>query len=97
MLRRRKKDSDLDSRLAILWMHPEAILRFMTSFRWVVQKGQLPEDVKFQSVYWDPERNVWAVVCKSKDFKSLKMGEPIPELPPVAFRWYNPDKDGPIQ
>lgn len=97
MLRKKKTAESLDSRLALLWMHPNALMMFMTSFRWVINKGQLPADVQFQSVYWDPARNVWAILCKSKDFKELKMGEKIPELPPIEFRWYNPDKDGPIQ
>jgi hypothetical protein len=81
------------SRQALLWMHPEAMVRFMTSKRWVIQEGHLPEDAQFHHVYYDSSRQVFAMVLTSKDFKSLKLGEKIPELPPVSFRWWNP-KDG---
>ena len=81
------------SRQALLWMHPEAMVRFMTSKRWVIQEGNLPEDAQFHHVYYDSNRQVFAVVLTSNTFKSLKLGEKIPELPPVSFRWWNP-KDG---
>ena len=81
------------SRQALLWMHPEAMIRFMTSKRWVIQEGHLPEDTQFHHVYYDSARQVFAMVLTSKEFKSLKLGEKIPELPPVSFRWWNP-KDG---
>ena len=81
------------SRQALLWMHPEAMVRFMTSKRWVIQEGHLPEDAQFHHVYYDSSRQVFAMVLTSKDFKSLKLGEKMPELPPVSFRWWNP-KDG---
>jgi len=81
------------SRQALLWMHPEAMVRFMTSKRWVIQEGHLPEDAQFHHVYYDSSRQVFAMVLTSKDFKSLKLGEKIPELPPVSLRWWNP-KDG---
>jgi len=81
------------SRQALLWMHPEAMVRFMTSKRWVIQEGHLPEDAQFHHVYYDSNRQVFAMVLTSKEFKSLKLGEKIPELPPVSFRWWNP-KDG---
>lgn len=81
------------SRQALLWMHPEAMVRFMTSKRWVIQEGHLPEDTQFHHVYYDSNRQVFAMVLTSKEFKSLKLGEKIPELPPVSFRWWNP-KDG---
>ncbi len=88
---------DLKSRRAILWMHPQAIITFMTSQRWVVNKGHLPEDAQFDHVFWDAGRMVWGLVIISKEFKSLKVGEQMPELPPMEFRWYNPAKDGVIE
>lgn len=84
------------SRQALLWLHPEALFRFMTSKRWVVQEGHLPEDVQFHHVFYDSRRQVFAVVVTSSTFKSLKLGEEIPELPPITFRWWNHD-DGEIK
>lgn len=88
---------DLVGRQALLWMHPTALVQFMTSSRWVVTEGHLPEDVQFHHVFWDPQRSVWGLVCLSKDFRLLKVGEKMPELTPLSFRWYNPDKDGIIE
>lgn len=88
---------DLSSRQAILWMHPSALVLFMTSARWVIKKGHLPEDVKFHNVFWVPERNVWAVVCTSKEFEPVLAGQKLPELPQVEFRYWNPEKDEAIQ
>lgn len=84
------------SRQALLWMHPEAMVRFMTSKRWVIQEGHLPEDTQFHHVYYDSNRQVFAMVLTSKDFKSLKLGEKIPELPPISFRWWKPE-DGIVE
>ena len=78
-----------NSRQALIWMHPEALVRFMTSHRWVIQAGHLPEDTQFHHVYYDSNRQVFAIVVTSKDFKSLKMGDKIPELPPITFKWWN--------
>lgn len=86
--------ADIRARRALLWMHPEAVVRFMTANRWVINKGHLPDDAQFDNVFWDPMRNVWGLVVLSKDYKPLKVGEPLPELPPVEFRWHNPVKDG---
>lgn len=95
MLGRKKANGvDLASRRAVLWMHPQAVLNMMTSQRWVVTKGHLPADVTFHSVFWDPMRNVWGVVCQSKTFKPLKLNEPMPELEQVEFRGYDPKRDG---
>lgn len=82
-----------NSRQALLWMHPTALVHFMTSKRWVIQEGHLPADIEFHHVYYDSNRQVFAIVCTSSEFKSLKMGDKIPELPPVSFKWWNP-KDG---
>lgn len=84
------------SRQALLWMHPEAMVRFMTSQRWVIQEGHLPADTQFHHVYYDSNRQVFAIVLTSNTFKSLKLGEKIPELPPVTFRWWN-SKDGVVE
>ena len=84
------------SRQALLWMHPEALIRFMTSKRWVIQDGYLPEDAQFHHVYFDNNRQVFAIIVTSQDFKSLKLGDPIPELPPVTFKWWN-HEDGAVE
>lgn len=84
------------SRQALLWMHPEALVHFMTSRRCVIQEGHLPDDVKFHHVYYDSNRQVFAMVLTSNTFRSLKLGEKIPELPPVTFKWWNSD-DGAIE
>ena len=98
MLRKKKiSDIDLMSRQAILWMHPTALLPLMTSQRWVVNEGHLPEDVQFHSVFWDANRQVWGVICLSETFKQAIVGQPLPELEPVAFRYWNPSKDGAIE
>lgn len=100
MLGAKKKPStqdDLNSRQAILWMHPSALLPLMTSQRWVVNVGHLPEDVQFHNVFWDTGRNIWGIVCTSKEFKPVLAGSKIPELPQVAFRYWNPAKDGIIE
>lgn len=92
----RKKDINKtpdNSRQALIWMHPEALVHFMTSKRWVIQDGYLPADAQFHHVYYDSNRQVFAIVVTSNDFKSLKMGAKIPELPPITFKWWNP-KDG---
>lgn len=91
------KEQDLQSRRAILWMHPTSMLKFMTSQRWIINSGHLPEDVTFHSVFWDTNRMVWGIVCQSKEFKTLKLGQPMPELPPVEFRYWSPEKDGLIE
>jgi hypothetical protein len=94
ILGNRSKDKTPDSsRQALLWMHPSALVHFMTSKRWVIQEGHLPEDVQFHHVYYDSSRQVFAIVCTSNEFKSLKLGAKIPELPPISFKWWNP-KDG---
>ena len=90
-------EEDLNSREAVLWMHPTAIVPFMTSQRWVINEGHLPEDVKYHSVFWEPTRNIWGVVCTSKEFKPVLVGQKMPELPQVTFRFYNPSKDGIIE
>lgn len=94
-----KKDTpqSLQSRQALLWLHPTSLVTFMTSSRWVITEGSLPEDIAYSHVYWDPARQLWGIVCMSKEFKELKLGEPLPELPPVKFRYYNPGKDGIIE
>lgn len=95
----KKKDSlqDLQSRLAVIWLHPSSLVRFMTSSRWVITEGHLPEDAQMSHVYWDPTRNVWGLVVMSSEFKELKVGQPMPEMPPISFRFYNPAKDGIIE
>ena len=86
----RKKQGPLDqSRQAVMWMHPEALLRFMTSARWVINKGHLPEDAQFHHAYYDQNRQVFAVVIISNSFKQAKLGQPLPELDPIEFRWWN--------
>ncbi len=77
------------SRKAVLWMHPDALLKFMTSNRWVITEGHLPEDTQFHHVYYDSRRMVFGLVCSSNNFKEVKLGEELPELPPVTFRWWN--------
>ena len=90
-------DEDLSSRRAILWMHPSALLPLMTSQRWVILDGHLPEDVQFHHAFLDPHRNIFAIVCTSKEFKPVLAGQQPPELPPVKFKFYNPDEDGIIE
>lgn len=90
ILSKKKGSGEMDlSRQALIWLHPEALLRFMTSKRWVIQEGHLPEDTKFHHVYYDQQKQVFALVVISNDFKQLKVGQPIPELPPMSFRWWN--------
>ena len=96
MLRRKKTAADLNSRRAVLWVHPQAILAFMTSERWVIVNGHLPSDVTYHSVFWDPMRNVWGVVCQSQSFKPVKLNQEMPVLPPVEFKNYNAGRDGVI-
>lgn len=76
------------SRQALIWMHPEALIRFMTSQRWVINSGHLPEDTQFHHVYYDAQRQVFAIVVISNSFKELKVGHPIPELKPINFKWW---------
>ena len=99
MLGKKKVDPqvDLQSRRAILWMDPTAILPLMTSHRWVIVEGTLPEDVTFHSVFWDQNRLVFGIICQSKTFDSLKLAEEMPHLPPVSFRYYDGKKDGVIK
>lgn len=93
MLRRNKQTvEDLDSRKAILWMHPQAVLNLMISNRWVVTENHLPDDVKFHHVFYDPTRQIWGVVVQSSTFKSLKLGEQMPELPQVVFKGWTPEE-----
>lgn len=98
-LRRQKlsPDEELSSRRAILWMHPSALLPFMTSARWVITQGHLPEDVKFHHTFLDPTRGIFAVVCTSSEFEPVLAGQAVPELPQVEFKFYNPEKDGIIE
>jgi hypothetical protein len=97
MFGKEKSAESLMSRQAILWMHPTSLLRFMTSKRWVILEGALPPDVQFHHVYWDAQRQVWAVICTSMEFKEVKLGQPLPEIPPVSFRFWNPKKDGELE
>ena len=97
MLGRKNNPEDANSRQAVLWMAPSALVPFMTSQRWVVHEGSLPADIKFHHVFWSPERQVWGIVCTSESFKIVKAAEKIPELPPVSFRFWNPEKDGVIE
>lgn len=86
----KKKPAQIDpSRQALIWMHPEALVRFMTSKRWVINQGHLPEDAQFHHAYYDQNRQVFAVVVTSSTFKELKVGQPIPELEPIEFKWWN--------
>lgn len=96
ILGKNKRSANPDmSRQALIWMHPEALMHFMTSKRWVIQEGHLPEDVAFHHVYYDQNRQVFALVVTSKTFKEVKLGQPLPELPPITFKWWNPS-DGEI-
>ena len=100
MLGKGKTDSapaDIQSRRAMIWMHPQSLVAFMVSQRWVITKNHLPPDAKFDHVFYDPQRMVWGLVVISREFKPLKVGEPMPELKPIEFRWYNPAKDGVIE
>ncbi len=81
------------SRQAVAWMHPEALVRFMTSRRWVINEGSLPEDAVIHHCYYDQQRQVFGVVLISSTFKQVKIGDSLPELPPITFRWWNA-KDG---
>lgn len=86
----KKKPAAVDpSRQALIWMHPEALVRFMTSKRWVINQGHLPEDAAFHHAYYDQQRQVFAVVVTSNSFKQLKVAQPIPELEPIEFKWWN--------
>lgn len=84
------------SRQSLIWVHPEALTKFMTSSRWVITEGHLPEDVAFHHVYYDQQRQVFAMVLLSSTFKQLKVGEPLPELPPIKFKWWN-EGDGAVE
>ena len=86
---KKKPEQNNVSRQALIWMHPEALVRFMTSGRWVIQEGHLPEDAQFHHAYYDQQRQVFAVVVTSSEFKQLKVGQSIPELKPITFKWWN--------
>ena len=88
---------DLNSRQAVLWMHPSAIIPLMTSARWVITDGYLPEDIQYHSVFWEAQRQIWGVVCTSKTFKPVLVGQKLPELPQVVFKFYKPGEDGIIE
>lgn len=97
MFGKKSEDGNMDmSRQAMIWMHPEALVHFMTSSRFVINEGHLPEDVQFHHVYYDQNRQVFALVVISKEFKQVKLGSPIPELKPVSFRWWN-NTDGIVE
>lgn len=89
--------NDLESRRAILWMHPTALIHLMTSRRWVVLEGNLPEDVQFHHVFLDPSREVFGIVCLSQEFDQVLLGAALPELPQMKFKYWNPEKDGAIE
>lgn len=98
MLKRPKiGHDDITSRQAVLWMHPTALLPFMTSQRWVVTENHLPEDIQFHYVFWEPQRQIFGIVCMSKEFKPVMVGKALPELEQVSFRFWNPAKDGAIE
>lgn len=90
-------NDDINSRQAVLWMHPSAILPFMTSQRWVITEGALPFDIQFHHVFFDNQKQIFGVVCISKSFDRLYVGQALPELPQVSFRFYDPVKDGIIE
>lgn len=94
--KKNKNPKDLTSRRAILWMHPQAVINMMKSNRWVVVENYLPEDATFHHVFYDSGRMVWGCVIQSADFKPVKIGEPMPELPQVVFKVWEP-KDGVVQ
>lgn len=96
ILGKKKRENNDNSRQALIWMHPEALVHFMTSRRWVIQEGHLPADTKFHHVYYDQNRQVFAIVVISSEFKQVKMGDPLPELPPITFKWWNTE-DGAIE
>lgn len=93
---KKKTEQNDVSRQALIWIHPEALVHFMTSSRFVINEGHLPEDTQFHHVYYDQQRQVFALVVISKEFKQLKVGQPIPELKPISFRWWN-SKDGIVE
>ncbi len=93
----KKANKNLDGRFAVLYLAPQTLVAFMSSQRWVITKGYLPDDVVFHHVYYLPERQLWGAVCQSAEFKQVLRGAPLPELPPVEFRYYNPVKDGIIE
>lgn len=96
MLGKKKKiPADINSRRAILWMHPQALVSMMTSARWVIIDNHLPEDAQFHHVFWDAERMVWGLVVISAEYKPVKMGEKMPELKMMHFRNYDGSKDKP--
>lgn len=92
----KKDDGDLLSRQAVMFMHPQVLLQFMTSAQWVIVENNLPKDIKFHHVYFDQQAQVFGLVCMSKEFKSLKLGAKLPEITPVKFRYWNP-ADGAIE
>lgn len=94
--RKKKQEGPETSRQKLLWMHPEALVRFMTSSRWAIQEGALPEDARFHHVYFDQNRQVFAIVVTSNTFEPVLAGQPIPELPQISFRWWQP-KDGVVE
>lgn len=96
-LHKKGEPSDLQSRQAILWMHPSALIPLMTSARWVITEGHLPVDTQYHHVFWDSGKQIWGVVCISKEFKVVKMAQQLPELPQVKFKFYAPGKDGIIE
>ncbi len=95
--KKNKIAADINSRQKVLWLNPQALIVFMTARRWVINKNELPEDTKYHHVFWSPERNVWGLVVTSKEFKPILAGSPMPELPMMEFRYWNPEKDGPIE
>lgn len=78
------------ARQKVLWLHPTALTAFMKSLRWVIVDNHLPEDAEFHHVFWSPERQVWGCVITSMDFEPLYVGQQIPELPPIKYKFFDP-------
>lgn len=95
-LSKQEKADDLRSRQAVLWLAPSALTAFMKSLRWVIVKNHLPEDTQFHHVFWSPERQVWGLVVTSSRFKKVYIGQQIPELPMMEFKYFDPAVHGPV-
>jgi len=84
----------LQSRQKVMWLHPTSLIAFMKSLRWVIVNNHLPADAAYHHMFWDPQRQVYGVVCVSSEWPPVFIGQTVPELPPVEFRFFDPAIDG---
>lgn len=92
--REKVAEPTLQSRQRVLWIHPTSLVSFMKSLRWVIVNNHLPADAQFHHAFYDPNRQVYGIVCISADWSPVFAGDPIPELPPIEFKYFDPALHG---